>query len=58
MALPLTGKIKSGHKLAFGTGDQLNVPTLTANMAFVRAARQKGMAIEVLEHRPRALTGD
>ncbi|KAL2629940.1 hypothetical protein R1flu_014626 [Riccia fluitans] len=41
MALPLTGKIKTRHKLVFGTGDQLNVPTLTANMAFVRAAKQK-----------------
>ncbi|KAG6556668.1 hypothetical protein Mapa_001609 [Marchantia paleacea] len=58
MALPLTGKIKSRHKVVFGTGDLLNVPTLTANMAFVRAARQKGMAIEIVEHRPRALTGD
>ncbi|BFI32499.1 hypothetical protein MPTK2_4g06450 [Marchantia polymorpha subsp. ruderalis] len=58
MALPLTGKIKTRHKVVFGTGDLLNVPTLTANMAFVRAARQKGMAIEIVEHRPRALTGD
>lgn len=58
MSLPLSGRIKRRHKIVFGTGDFLNALTLTANMAFVRAARDKGMPIATLEHRPRALTGD
>ncbi|CAM6088970.1 unnamed protein product [Calypogeia fissa] len=58
MSLPLSGRIKRRHKIVFGTGDFLNAPTLTANMAFVRAARDKGMPISTVEHRPRALTGD
>ncbi|KAH9290162.1 hypothetical protein KI387_034279, partial [Taxus chinensis] len=57
MGLPETGKIKSKHKIIFGTGDHLHAPTLTANMGFVRAVLQTGMPLLVLEHRPRALVG-
>ncbi|GLJ35646.1 hypothetical protein SUGI_0716480 [Cryptomeria japonica] len=57
MGLPETGKIKLKHKVIFGTGDLLHAPTLTANMGFVRAVRQTGMPLLVLEHRPRALVG-
>eukprot|EP01018_Ginkgo_biloba_P022427 Gb_00254 [translate_table: standard] len=58
MGLPETGKIKLKHKVIFGTGDYWHAPTLTANMGFVRAVTQTGMSLSVLEHRPRALTGD
>lgn len=57
MGLPETGKIKLKHKVIFGTGDLFQSPTLTANMGFVRAVRQTGMPLLVIEHRPRALVG-
>eukprot|EP00252_Welwitschia_mirabilis_P008729 TRINITY_DN2084_c0_g1_i1.p1 TRINITY_DN2084_c0_g1~~TRINITY_DN2084_c0_g1_i1.p1 ORF type:complete len:447 (+),score=102.75 TRINITY_DN2084_c0_g1_i1:174-1514(+) len=55
LSLPETAKIKLKHKIIFGTGDSLHIPTYTANMAFVRAVMQTGMSLGVLEHRPRAL---
>lgn len=58
MALDETGKVKERHKIVFGTGDSWHAPTLTANGSFVRAARNTGMALAAIEHRPRALTGD
>lgn len=57
-ALPETGKIKPRHKLVFGSGDFLQAPTVTANMSFVRAVQQKGMALAIVHHQPCALTGD
>lgn len=46
------------NKIVFGTGDYWQAPTLTANMAFVRAISQTGMSLFAIGHRPRALTGD
>ncbi|KAG0559089.1 hypothetical protein KC19_10G078300 [Ceratodon purpureus] len=57
-ALPVTGKIKPRHKLVFGSGDFLQAPTVTANMSFVRAVQQQGMALAIIQHQPCALTGD
>ncbi len=56
-ALGETGKIKPRHKLVFGTGDFWQAPTLTANMGFVRAVHQTGMALAIIQHRPCALMG-
>ncbi|KNA07281.1 hypothetical protein SOVF_173360 [Spinacia oleracea] len=58
MSLPVTRKLALKNKVAFGTGDYLGAPTLTANMGFVRAVSQTGMSLFSLEHRPRALVGD
>ncbi|CAM8915426.1 unnamed protein product [Rhodiola kirilowii] len=57
LGLPTTRKLALKSKIAFGTGDYWLSPTLTANMAFVRAVSQTGMSLDVLEHRPRALIG-
>ncbi|MED6120234.1 hypothetical protein PIB30_019024 [Stylosanthes scabra] len=58
MNLPTTRKLALKNKIVFGTGDHWHAPTLTANMAFVRAVSQTGMSLYTIEHRPRALTGD
>ncbi|KAL5545253.1 hypothetical protein UlMin_009037 [Ulmus minor] len=58
MSLPTTRKLALKNKIVFGTGDYWHAPSLTANMAFVRAVSQTGMSLFTFEHRPRALTGD
>ncbi|KAL5173155.1 UPF0415 protein C7orf25 [Glycine soja] len=58
MGLPSTRKLALKNKVVFGTGDHWHAPTLTANMAFVRAVLQTEMSLSTIEHRPRALTGD
>ncbi|KAI4347385.1 hypothetical protein L6164_008201 [Bauhinia variegata] len=58
MGLPTTRKLALKNKVVFGTGDYWRAPTLTANMAFVRAVSQTGMSLYTIEHRPRALIGD
>nr|XP_009613329.1 UPF0415 protein C7orf25 homolog isoform X1 [Nicotiana tomentosiformis] len=58
MSLPTTRKLALKNKVVFGTGDYWHAPTITANMAFVRAATQTGMSLFTTEHRPRALVGD
>jgi len=57
-ALPETGKIKLRHKLVFGSGDFLQAPTMTANLSFVRAVQQQGVALAIIPHQPCALTLD
>uniref|UniRef100_A0A2P2IME0 Uncharacterized protein LOC107644642 n=1 Tax=Rhizophora mucronata TaxID=61149 RepID=A0A2P2IME0_RHIMU len=58
LGLPTTRKLTLKNKFVFGTGDHWHAPTLTANMAFVRAVSQTGISLYTVEHRPRALTGD
>lgn len=58
ISLPTTRKLAKKNKVIFGTGDYWRAPTLTANMAFVRAVSQTGMSLHTIEHRPRALTGN
>nr|GMD32822.1 UPF0415 protein C7orf25 homolog [Ipomoea batatas] len=58
MSLPTTRKLALKNKVVFGTGDHWHAPTMTANMAFVRAVLQAGMSLFTVEHRPRALVGD
>ncbi|KAM3319366.1 protein C7orf25 [Capsicum chacoense] len=57
-SLPTTRKLASKNKVTFGTGDYWHAPTITANMAFVRAVSQTGMSLFTIEHTPRALVGD
>ncbi|MCD9641021.1 hypothetical protein HAX54_026834 [Datura stramonium] len=57
MSLPTTRKLALKNKVVFGTGDYWHAPTVTANMAFVRAVSQTGMSLFTIEHRPRALVG-
>jgi hypothetical protein len=40
-----------------GTGDELGVPTLTADRRAVRAARAQGVDFDVIHHTPVPLTG-
>ncbi|BBN68037.1 hypothetical protein Prudu_261S000300, partial [Prunus dulcis] len=56
MNLPTTRKLALKNKVVFGTSDYWCAPTVTANMAFVRAISQNGMSFFTIEHRPRALT--
>ncbi|XP_031496123.1 uncharacterized protein LOC116261485 isoform X2 [Nymphaea colorata] len=58
IGLPTTRKLSLKNKIIFGTGDYWHAPTLTANMAFVRAISQTGMSLLTFEHRPCALVGD
>ncbi|CAN4085375.1 unnamed protein product [Withania somnifera] len=58
MSLPTTRKLALKNKVAFGTGDYWHAPTITANMAFVRAVSQTGMSLFTIEHTPRALVGE
>ncbi|KAM6595081.1 hypothetical protein CsatA_002784 [Cannabis sativa] len=58
MSLPTTRKLAMKNKVVFGTGDYWRAPTLTANMAFVRAISQTVMSLFTIGHRPRALIGD
>ncbi|XP_047339091.1 uncharacterized protein LOC124942603 [Impatiens glandulifera] len=58
MNLPTTRKLAMKNKVTFGTGDNWGAPTLSANMAFVRAVAQTGMSLFTIEHKPRALIGD
>ncbi|XP_051136591.1 uncharacterized protein LOC127255203 isoform X2 [Andrographis paniculata] len=58
MSLPTTRKLALKNKVVFGTGDYWGAPTVTANMAFVRAVTQTGMSLCVAEHKPRALIGE
>lgn len=57
-SLPTTRHLALKNKVAFGTGDHWHAPTITSNMAFVRAVSQTGMSLFTLEHRTVALVGD
>nr|CAB3227161.1 UPF0415 protein C7orf25 homolog [Phallusia mammillata] len=54
--LTTSSKINSRAKILFGTGDSEMAVTVTANSAFVRAAKQSGVIYSVFHHEARALT--
>ncbi|XAR55205.1 hypothetical protein NMG60_11035205 [Bertholletia excelsa] len=58
MSLPTTRKLALKNKVVFGTGDYWRAPTVTANMAFLRAILQTGMSLFTIKHRPCSLVGD
>ena len=54
--LKLSDKVKSRSKSIFGTGDAMEILTVTANKGFVRAARSQGLSLAVILHESSALT--
>jgi hypothetical protein len=46
--LKLSGKIKAPARSIFGFGDAMGMPTLTANVGFVRAAASQGVKLSVI----------
>jgi hypothetical protein len=51
-----TGRVALRHRVVFGVGDVLRAVTLSANRAFVQAARDQGVQCCVAFHPSRALT--
>lgn len=51
-ALRLTQSVKQNDKIIFGTGDRLGIPTISADMDFVRGALAQGIDLrtQVLTH--------
>jgi len=56
LKLPTGPKIKDTNRIIFGTGETLKATTLTANVSFIRAARERGVEFSVQLHPSRALT--
>lgn len=56
LQLPTSSKMSDRSINIFGTADSLNIPTITGNVGFVRAAGQNGVDFCVLVHEPRVLT--
>eukprot|EP00095_Tigriopus_kingsejongensis_P007623 snap_masked-scaffold995_size72343-processed-gene-0.7 protein:Tk07623 transcript:snap_masked-scaffold995_size72343-processed-gene-0.7-mRNA-1 annotation:"hypothetical protein L798_14662" len=56
--LEVSAKIKERSRAIFGTGDSLQVATVSANSGFVRAAHGQGVDLAVILHESRALTED
>lgn len=54
--LPESARISLRAKLSFGTGEVNKAVTVSSNTGFIRAARQQGVYVSVLDHRPRALS--
>lgn len=55
-SLDLSGKIKERSRAIFGTGDLLQIVTVSANSGFIRAAQGQGINLAVILHESRALT--
>jgi len=55
-AMASSAKVKDRAKAIFGTGDNIQATTVTANVGFVRAARGQGVTFSVFLHESRALT--
>merc|ERR1712071_627220 len=56
LTLPVSQRMSDRSVAIFGTGDHLNIATITANVGFVRAAAQNGVSFCVLTHEPRVLS--
>ncbi|XP_076460529.1 uncharacterized protein LOC143293511 [Babylonia areolata] len=54
--LRLRGKVKERSKMVFGTGDEMQAVTVTANSGFIRAAESQNVCFAVHLHPARALT--
>jgi RHS repeat-associated protein len=57
--LRLTQSVKQNDKIIFGTGDRLGIPTISADMDFVRGALAQGVDLrtQVLTHQPFSFIG-
>ncbi|KAK7603878.1 hypothetical protein V9T40_004151 [Parthenolecanium corni] len=56
LSLRAGGKVKHRSVVIFGTGDTLKIPTVTANVGFVRAAEHQNINFAVFTHESRSLT--
>ena len=56
LQLPASQRMSDRSVIIFGTGDFHKIATVTANLGFVRAARQNGVDFCVLKHEPRVLS--
>lgn len=57
MNLEITKKVGANDKIIFGTGDNLNIVTMTSDAKFVRGASAQGVDFKVYVHSPMPLTG-
>ena len=55
--LQITKKVGANDKIIFGTGDNLNIVTMTNDAKFVRGASAQGVDFNVYVHSPMPLTG-
>ena len=52
----LSDHIKTISAVIFSTGENLKIPTVTANRTFIRAAAQQGIKLTAIVHHPRPLS--
>lgn len=57
MELQVTRKVGANDKIIFGTGDNLNIVTMTSDAKFVRGASAQGVDFNVYVHQPMPLQG-
>ena len=57
MNLRITRRLGANDKIIFGTGDNLNIVTMTSDAKFVRAASAQGVDFNVYVHTSRPLQG-
>jgi len=57
MNLQVTKKVGANDKIIFGTGDNLNIVTMTSDAKFVRGASAQGVDFDVYIHTPMPLKG-
>ena len=57
MDLQVTRKADANDIITFGTGDNLNAVTMTADAKFVRGASAQGVDFDVYVHQPVPLQG-
>lgn len=54
--LTIGGQVKPRPQAVFGTGDNMQALTVTANWGFYRSAKQQGVHLATFLHEPRALS--
>ena len=57
MELQVTKKVGANDKIIFGTGDNLDIVTMTSDAKFVRGASAQGVDFKVYVHHPVPLQG-
>ena len=57
MELQVTKKVGANDKIIFGTGDNMNIVTMTSDAKFVRGASAQGVDFNVYVHQPMPLQG-
>jgi len=57
VALLETRRVGATDKVIFGTGDQLEIPTMTSDAKFIRGVAAQGVSFVVILHNPVPLRG-